>query len=182
VEALTPAVRAAFDALIGEDRWHLAARWGFPTRLPGPGGPAVGWHIDGDWFNHHLTSGEQVLSPIFLWDNIGPADGPTLLAVGSHQAVARLLSDAEPDGVPGEEIGRFFHNRLQVGETTAATGTAGDVIICHPFLAHSVNPVGPKRPRYISKIAVHGFAPLTFDAGAPNLSPVERAIVQALQP
>jgi hypothetical protein len=140
----------------------------------------VGWHIDGDWFTHHLTSGEQVLSPIFLWDDVGPGDGPTLLALGSHHAVARLLSGAEPDGIPGDEIGTFFHKRLQVNETIAATGTAGDVIICHPFLAHSVNPIGPRRPRYISNIAVHGFAQLNLDPVAGELSPVESAIAMAL--
>src|SRR5579862_5775181 len=122
VQALTPTVRDAFDSLMGEGRWHLAANWGLPTRLPGPGGPAVGWHIDGDWFRHHLTSGEQVLSPIFLWDDVGPDDGPTLLAVGSHHSVARLLRDSEPDGIPGDEIGRYFHKGLQVGDTVPATG------------------------------------------------------------
>ena len=180
VGALTPSVRDAFDSLVGEGRWHLAARWGFPTRLPGPGGNAVGWHIDGDWFTHHLTSGEQVLSPIFLWDDVGPGDGPTLLALGSHHVVARLLGGAEPIGIPGDEIGTFFHKRLQVNETIAASGTAGDVIICHPFLAHSVNPIGPRRPRYISNIAVHGFAQLNLDPVAAELSPVESAIAMAL--
>jgi hypothetical protein len=140
----------------------------------------VGWHIDGDWFRHHLLSGEQVLSPIFLWDDVSPDDGPTMLALGSHHAVARLLSDAEPEGVPGEDIGRFFHKRLQVGDTVAATGTAGDVIICHPFLAHSVNPIGPRGPRYISNVAVHGFAQLNLDPAAGELSPVESAIAMAL--
>jgi hypothetical protein len=180
VRALTRSVRDAFDSLVGDGRWHLAANWGFPTRLPGPGGSAVGWHIDGDWFGHHLTSGEQVLSPIFLWDDVGPGDGPTFLAVGSHHAVARLLSDAEPGGVPGEEIGRFLHRRLQVSETVAATRTAGDVIVCHPLLAHSVNPIGPSGPRYISNIAVHGYTQLNLDPAAAELSPVESAIVVAV--
>jgi hypothetical protein len=121
-----------------------------------------------------------VLSPIFLWDDVGPDDGPTLLAPGSHLRVARLLRDAEPDGVPGDEIGRFFHGRLQVDATIAATGTAGDVIICHPLLAHSVNPLGPSGPRYISNIAVHGFAPLNIDPAIARLAPVERAIAIAL--
>ena len=76
IEAVTPAVRAAFDALAGQGRWHLAAIWGFPTRFPGRC-PAQ-WHIDGDWFTHHVTSGEQVLTPIFLWSDVGVDDSPTL--------------------------------------------------------------------------------------------------------
>lgn len=38
---------------------------GFPTWFPGQ--EHLLWHIDGDWFTHHLTSGEQVLTPMFLW-------------------------------------------------------------------------------------------------------------------
>jgi hypothetical protein len=178
VQAITPRTRGAFDSLVGEGRWHVAGIWGFPTRLPGP--CRVQWHIDGDWFTHHTTSGEQVLTPIFLWEDVGPADSPTLLSPGSHHRVARFLSSAEPSGVPGSEIHAFIHERLQVGETVSATGAAGDVVVCHPFLAHTINPVGPHRPRYISNVAVHGFAPLNLDATAGALSPVEAAVAEAL--
>jgi hypothetical protein len=84
IDAVTPAVRAAFDALAGAGRWHLAAVWGFPTRFPGPG--AALWHIDGDWFTHHLTSSDQVLTPIFLWSDVGTDDSPNV-AVHAYQAL-----------------------------------------------------------------------------------------------
>jgi hypothetical protein len=91
-----------------------------------------------------------------------------------------MLRESEPEGIPGDIIGRFIHERLEVGEQVEATGAAGDVLVCHPFLAHTINPVGPRRPRYISNVAVHGFAPLNPDRSAAELSPVERAIAQAL--
>ena len=180
-DAATPAIRTAFDALAGANQWHLAANWGFPTRLPGTCDTL--WHIDGDWFTHHVTSGEQVLTPIFLWDDVDVDDGPTLLGVGSHLRVARLLADQEPDGVPGEDIGRFVHDNVRCEDVAPATGAAGDVFICHPFLAHTINPAGPKGPRYISNVAVHGTAPLKHKTTpSNNLTPVEIAIEHALRP
>ena len=55
------------------------------------------------------------------------------------------------------------------------------MIICHPFLAHTINPDGPKRPRYISNVAVHGRAPLQHIPGPSyELTPVEAANRHAL--
>ncbi len=178
--ALGPRIRKAVDALVGPGRWHFAAAWGFPTRFSGPIDPL--WHIDGDWFHHRLGSGDQILTPIFFWDTVGADDGPTLLWSGSHRTVARLLASREPDGIPGSEITSAVHqhvsgHRLQV---EPATGEAGDVILCHPFLAHTINPSGSSRPRYISNVAVHAFADMNFDEQRRTLSPVETAIAEAL--
>jgi hypothetical protein len=178
VDAVTPAVRAAFDALIGTGRWHVAATWGFPTRFPGASDAL--WHIDGDWFTHHVTSGEQVLTPIFLWSDVGIDDSPTLLAVGSHVDVARLLADHEPEGVSGAHIGQVVDSTVARHELAAATGEAGDLIVCHPFLAHSINPTGPARPRFISNVAVHGKQPLNIGPTKETRSPVEAVIRLAL--
>ena len=178
VEAVTAAVRAAFDRLTGSVGWHLAANWGFPVRGPGPLAPL--WHIDGDWFRHHVHAGDQVLTPIFLWQDVGENDGPTLLAAGSHQEVARLLAEHEPDGIAGDRIGDVVNQHVQPSRVDAATGRAGDVYVCHPFLAHSVNPVGCARPRFISNVAVHGRGPLRVTAASGPLSPVEVPVAGAL--
>jgi len=178
VEALTPVVRATFDALAGVGRWHLAANWGFPTRFPGSAN--LGWHIDGDWFTHHVTSGEQVLTPIFLWSDVGNDDSPTLLAVGSHYAVARLLADREPEGVSGPDIVGWVNSAIDPKVVAAATGEAGDLIVCHAFLAHSINPASPSGPRIISNLAVHGHHSLEVGPTTYAKSPVEAAIQQAL--
>jgi hypothetical protein len=175
---LTPAVRSAFDQLAGAGGWHLAGNWGFPSRFPGPVDPV--WHIDGDWFTHHLTSGEQILTPIFLWDDVGPSDGPTLLCPGSHRTVAKVLAEHEPAGIPGDRVAAVIHQSLRPAGSVPATGRAGDVIICHPFLAHTINPVGPNQARYLSNVAVHGFRQRTLTGDASSLTPVEKAIAHAL--
>jgi hypothetical protein len=61
-----------------------------------------------------VTSGEQVLTPILLWDEVDLDDSPTLLGVGSHLAVARLLVASEPEGISGEDIGRVLHDNVNV--------------------------------------------------------------------
>lgn len=127
--------------------------------------------------HHHVWSGEQVLTPIFLWHDVGPDDGPTLLARGSHRQVARLLANHEPDGIPGDRIATTVHEAVTVDDVVPATGTAGDVYICHPFLAHSFNPAGARRRRVISNVCVHGRAPI--DISRPG-TPVASAIANAL--
>jgi hypothetical protein len=178
--AVSPRMRAAVDQLVGTGRWHFAARWGFPTRFAGPIEPC--WHIDGDWFTHHLTSGDQVLTPIVFWDTVGPDDGPTLLWPGSHRAVARLLASREPAGIPGGEIAGAVQRHLSrdVPDPVPGIADAGDVILCHPFLAHTINPCGAARARYISNVAVHASSELNLDETRRQLSPVETAISQAL--
>jgi len=180
LQAVTKAVRHAFDELAGVGKWHMAANWGFPTRFPGPTDAL--WHIDGDWFTHHVNSGEQILTPIFFWDDVGPDDGPTLLCRGSHRPVAQLLAEHEPDGIRGDQIAVLVHEAIETSDVVAATGSAGDVIVCHPFLAHSINPAGPPKARFISNVAVHGFTPLNTFREPPPLTPVEVAIAQALAP
>jgi hypothetical protein len=175
-DALTDPVRSAFDALIGAGRWTLPGIWGFPWRLPGP--VVSQWHIDGDWFHHHLHSNEQVLTPIFLWHDVGDHDGPTLLAPGSHRAVARILAAHEPDGIPADRILEVISTAIPtVDRPVAATGSAGDVWICHPWLAHAINPVAPAAPRLISNVCVHGREPLSFEE--PR-NAVERAVAHVL--
>jgi hypothetical protein len=112
-----------------------------------------------------------------LWQEVGGDDSPTLLAPGSHRDVARLLASHEPDGIPGDEIIQSVHDGITVEHAVAATGEAGDVYLCHPFLAHTINPVGPEGARIISNCWIHGRRDI--DPGTPTTA-VERAIAEAL--
>lgn len=178
-EALTGRVAAAIDSLVGPDRWDAAPIWGFPTRRPSATPFDSVWHIDGDWFEHHLDSPEQVANLIILWHDVTETDAPTRLLPGSHRRVARLIADHEPAGIPGPEIKDLIHGSFRdaPGEIVLASGNAGDVILTHPFLVHSTNPVAPPTPRRISNLAIQGQSPLTITASG---SPVERAIAAAL--
>lgn len=110
--------------------------------------------------------------------NVDHDGGPTLLARGTHREVARLLARREPEGIPGDRIGSTVHDAINVVvDAVPATGTAGDVYVCHPFLAHSFNPIGPTEPRVVSNVCVHGRS--AIDLRSPS-TPVDRAVANAL--
>lgn len=107
----TPALHAAFDRLAGAGRWVPRGTLGtFPVRFPHAEEPGdAGWHIDvsfagdgdpADFFTWraNVCSRGRALLMLFLFCDIGEADAPTRIRVGSHRAVARLLA---PEGERG---------------------------------------------------------------------------------
>lgn len=155
VAAISPAVKDAFNSILGSGAWFVDSNWGFPTRFPGP--IQLGWHIDGNWFQHHIDSGDQVLSPLYLWQDVGDEDGPTLLVPGSQKRVAQLIIELEPEGLPGPAHLQSVHSLIDGSDAMPATGRAGDVYLFHPLLAHSINPDGPPSGRrVVSNVCVHG--------------------------
>jgi hypothetical protein len=177
-------VHAALDDLLGAGRWNRRTMQGwwpvvFPGFDTGPWQPPTdGWHVDGQQFHHHLDSPDQALLPIFLWSDIGPGDGGTALAEGSHKVAARILAAHEPDGLDHVELGRLVaaEPRRSVVE---AQGRAGDVVLVHPFLLHVGSMNTGERVRFITNPCITLKEPMRLDDPP---SPVERAIVAALSP
>ncbi|WP_051570890.1 hypothetical protein [Cryptosporangium arvum] len=188
VEAGTsPALRAAYDALIGPGRWRRRRGVGglVPVRFPSEEFPGdVGWHIEGSyrgtggyWAN--VRSRARGLLALFLFTDVGEHDAPTRLAIGSHRWVPRLLAGAGEAGMhPDDALGRLRPSVL-CRTVVHATGRAGDVFLGHPFLVHTATwPHRGVTPRMVAQPAVHagGFA---LDGSDP--SPVARAIVTGLR-
>lgn len=140
--AFTPRLEGAFDDLMGEGRWILRHALGWwPVVFPGFSKapwqePTAGWHVDGIQFHHHIDSPDQALLPIFLFNDMGPGDGGTCISPGSHKAAARILRDAEPDGLDVHTLAsRVSAHR---GGTVEVRGEAGDVALMHPFMLHTM--------------------------------------------
>jgi hypothetical protein len=55
-----------------------------------------------------------------------------------------------------------------------ATGPAGTVYLCHPFLVHAAQPLRGKLPRFLAQPTLLPRVPL--DPWREDVSPVERAI------
>jgi hypothetical protein len=136
------ALAAVYDALLGPDQWIRRAGVGgtVPIRFPSDEDPGdAGWHIDGSydvngtwWVNVHSRRGG--LLALSLFTNVGDNDAPTELIVGSHLDVPRVLA---PYGERGVEFnGRDLPATTFERPRTFATGTAGDVYVCHPFIVH----------------------------------------------
>jgi hypothetical protein len=181
--AVTGRFKGAVDDLLGANRWKPIEHMGWwPVAFPGFEKPedleaVADWHVDGGHFHHRLLGPEQGLLPLFLFSDVGPEDGGTLLVDGSHHAVARALSAAEPKGLAMAEL-MELSRRMPKSRITRLVGRAGDIALIHPLTVHARSPNLGKRVRFIANPQVTLRAPLRLNAD--DLSPVERAVARAV--
>jgi hypothetical protein len=188
---LAPALTAAYDELIGPGRWEPcvgSADLGetVVVRFPAEDERAnAGYHIEGSyaapdgsgagWVN--IRSRGRGLLALFLLTDVGRDDAPTRLLCGSHRAVPQFLA---PYGEAGTDSDAEFWRPSTLCMTVAhATGKAGDVFLCHPFLVHTATwPHRGAGPRMIAQPAIN--APDGFVLDGSDPSPVAQAIVAGL--
>ncbi|RJL31955.1 phytanoyl-CoA dioxygenase family protein [Bailinhaonella thermotolerans] len=189
--ANTPELHAAFDLLVGKDRWWPRGSLGtVPVRFPSEEEPGDdGWHIEAsfapedpaqyhDYLNWraNVRSRDRALLMLFLFSEVGPDDAPTRIRAGSHLTVARLL---EPLGEAGASILEFSPKAEEATRdlpTALATGRPGDVYLCHPFLVHAAQPHHGTRPRFMAQPPLFPREQLSIDRADGAYSPVEAAI------
>ncbi|WP_107057259.1 phytanoyl-CoA dioxygenase family protein [Streptomyces sp. NRRL WC-3742] len=187
--ATTERLHGAFDQLVGPGRWLPRLGLGtFPIRFPHADDPGdTGWHMDasytpegetGYWLN--LRSRERALLMLFLFSDVDADHGPTRIKVGSHLDVPAFLEPVGERGIDGMELCRAMDTagRLDAPERplALATGRAGDVYLCHPFLIHAAQPNHGTRPRFLAQPPLHSAAPLDLDRPDGTYTPVERAV------
>jgi hypothetical protein len=160
--ANAPALHRAFDALVGKGRWLPRATLGtFPVRFPGEQDPGdTGWHVDASFAGEdaaahdylswrvNVHSRGRALLMLFLFSDVGERDAPTRLAVGSHHDVARILAPRGEEGMTFMELAAALPPPRR---EALATGVAGTVYLCHPFLAHSAQPHRGIEPRFMAQ-------------------------------
>ena len=186
----SPRLHAALDQLAGAGRWRLPWHLGsFVARFPSAvrDGSMDHWHADisfpgpdsdsqrpndyETWRANWCSRG-RMLTLLMLFTDVGEADAPTLLRVGSHRVLARLLR-------PAGEAGLSTHAMNDVAAdcpVVTATGPAGTVYLCHPFLIHAGQPHQGTRPRILAQPMVLPREPVTLERADGDYSPVERAI------
>ncbi len=161
--ANTPLLHAAFDRLVGEGRWLPRPSLGtFPIRFPSCDEPAdTGWHAeasfqgdDGSWRLNVESKGRALLM-LFLFSDVDEDDAPTRIRVGSHLEVLNTTADRQ---------------------VALATGEAGTVYLCHPFLIHAAQPHHGTRPRFMAQPPLYPAEPLQLERADGRYSPVEIAI------
>jgi hypothetical protein len=187
VAGTQPVLWEAFDQLIGEDRWwHRRGVGGsipvrFPVLFAGQADPGdTGWHIEasfeqgGEWWVNYRSRSRGLLA-LYLFSDVEADGAPTRVRPGSHRDAARVLKAAGEEGMPFAQAAPLAAEASAGRPTTLATGQAGDVFLCHPFLVHAASwPHTGSQPRIIAQpgVALHDAFPL-----AETLSPVERGIV-----
>jgi len=177
-----PVLWEAFDQLIGEGRWWRRRGVGgsIPVRFPSQADPGdAGWHIEGsfevggDWWVNYRSRARGLLA-LYLFSDVDAASAPTRVRPGSHRDAARVLAPAGDEGMPFPRAAQLAARASAARPTELATGQAGDVIVCHPFLVHAASwPHTGRHPRIMAQpgVALHDAFPLV-----PPLSPVELAM------
>jgi hypothetical protein len=137
------------------------------------------WHIDGDFFLHFLDSPEQALLviPIFS-DEIGPNGGPTMIAPGAIPIVAKSLAES-PEGVMPKVL-NYSEIAHQCDEFLPMVGSAGDVVLMHPFMLHSASANTTRIPRFITNPPVSLKEPFRFDKPLEELSIIEQKTLKSI--
>jgi hypothetical protein len=187
------ALWGAYDQLLGAGTWwkHQGLGGTIPVRFPSEQDPGdAGWHIDGSfdgpdgsyWVN--VRSKKRGLLVLFLLTDVDDRSAPTRILKGSHLDVPRVLAPVGEEGISfahvASRLPRSTFNRQRV----LATGKAGDVYVCHPFLVHAAS--WPHRGRQARMIAQPGvgirepFA-LREEAAEGDVCPVEAAILRGLR-
>lgn len=188
--ANTSILHSAFDQLVGKGKWVPCMSMGaFPVRFPSETDNGdTGWHVDAgfpgsdpnDFFAYRINvhSKGRGLLMLFLFSDVSEQDAPTRILEGSHLDVAKLL---EPEGEQGLS---FMELAMKLPELpdraeTLATGKAGTVYLCHPFLVHAAQRHHGKVPKFMAQpplLLRSGF----HVTGTGSCSPVEQAIRNAI--
>lgn len=187
--ANTPRLHAAFDQLVGRGRWHRPAAMGtFPVRFPSAVDPGdAGWHIDVSFgtdtpdflsWRANIHSKGRALLMLFLFSDVGEHDAPTRIRVGSHADVARQLAPAGEQGLTLRDLAADGFAASAHRPVVTATGDAGTVYLCHPFLVHAAQPHQGERPRFLAQPPLLPVDPDNRPHG--DLNPVEQATARAL--
>jgi hypothetical protein len=193
--ANTPTLHGAFDQLVGRGRWLPREALGtFVVRFPSPDDPGdTAWHVDASFpppefegepelatdftkWRVNVRSRDRALLMLFLFSDTGEDDAPTRIRAGSHLDIARFL---EPHGEAG------LADELDVGVSEGrpevlATGAAGTVYLCHPFLVHGAQPHRGSTPRFLAQPELKPRTALSLERPDGRYSPVELAIRHAL--
>lgn len=185
--ANTNILHNAFDQLVGTDNWIQRQTLGsFPIRFPSKEqANDTGWHVDasfpGEDTNNYLEwrinihSKNRGLLMLFLFSDVTEVDAPTLIKVSSHFEVAKIL---EPEGEQGLSFMELAHriNSISTKDEIAATGKAGTVYLCHPFIVHAAQNHYGTSPKFMAQPPL--LTKNDFDIYRTDtlLSPVEKAI------
>ena len=179
----TPVLHHAFDQLVGKGRWFPRDRVGtFPVRFPNnKKANDTGWHADasfqgndGSW-RINVTSKGRALLMLFLFSDIGIDDAPTRILIGSHLDIPTLLQPYGEEGLNFIELAQKLTTTLD-RDIELATGKAGTVYLCHPFLIHAAQDNLIGSPRFLAQPPLLPAEPITLNRGDQDYSPVEIAI------
>lgn len=189
--ANTPILHSAFDQLVGKGNWIPRKTMGsFPIRFPSKEkANDTGWHVDAsfpgndasnyfEWRINIHSKGRGLLM-LFLFSDVSTLDAPTLLKVGSHFDVAKILL---PEGERGLSFMELAERLIPIPERPeiSATGKAGTVYLCHPFIVHAAQDHRGTLPKFMAQPALMTKSDFSINSREKDLCPVVSAILKGL--
>jgi hypothetical protein len=190
--ANTPLLLNAFDQLVGKGNWIPKTTLGsFPIRFPSKAKATdTGWHVDASFpgtnpnnyleWRINLYSKGRALLMLFLFSDVSEQDAPTRIRVGSHLDVARLLKPFGEKGLSFMELAQQLDCTKDRKEVVA-TGKAGAVYLCHPFLVHAAQDHRGTVPKFMAQPPLLTVKDFNFHRADNNFCPVEKAILMGME-
>ncbi len=200
----TPRLHRAYDQLFGAGRWSPPEWPGtFPVRFPHSNAPVdaewhvdAGWHVDEDWFRAledggdlskvdgrgfrlNIQSRGRALLLLLLYSDVTADDAPTVIRVGSHLDVPRMLVSFGAKGSPMLPA-RILERATAHRPETLATGEAGDAYLVHPFVVHAAQANTVGQPRFLAQAALEPLELVQTQRADADYSAVERAVRRGL--
>jgi len=184
------ALHAIFDQLVGAGKWIPCQNVGtFPVRFPATKQPVdTGKHVDASFpgndptnyfeWRINIKSRGRALLMLVLYSDVEETDAPTVIFNKSHIDVARVLSHEGDAGLSFMELASRV-DELPLEKRTHATGAAGTIYLCHPFMVHSAQSHNGKNPKFMAQPPLLLKNELTIE-NSGDYAPVERAIRNAL--
>ena len=184
--ANTPTLTTAFTQLAFDNWEPPTSIGGFPIRFPCRQ-PAMdtGWHVDAsfpgdvpeDYFewNINIQSRGRSLLMLFLFSDTTAKDAPTRLSVGSHIDVAQCLAPYGSSGLTFVRLSEKIKS-LPKRKEAIATGDAGTVYLCHPFLVHAAQDHKGLNPRFMAQTALVPKRDFNIWQTMNRCCPIEKAI------
>jgi len=189
--ANTEILHNAFDQLAGKGNWLPRQTLGtFPIRFPSskPAGD-TGWHVDAsfpgkdvnnyfDWRTNIQSKGRALLM-LFLFSDVAEIDAPTVIRVSSHLDVAKVLAPEGEKGLSFMELAGKLDS-LSKRKQALATGKAGTVYLCHPFIVHAAQDHHGITPKFMAQPPLLTKNDFNIHRPEEQLCPVEKAIVKGI--
>jgi len=188
----TAKLYTAFNQLIGAGKWISCRSVGtFPVRFPSAEQPNdTGKHVDASFpgddpsnffkWRVNVKSKSRALLMLVLYSDVTERDAPTVIYKKSHIDVAKLLYQEGDSGLSFMELANKL-NELPDREEVYATGKAGTVYLCHPFLVHAAQAHKGSSPKFMAQPPLLLRDELNISDSDIGYSPVEQSIRLALE-
>jgi hypothetical protein len=189
--ANTSILHNAFDQLAGKNNWIPRTTLGsFPIRFPCKE-PAndTGWHADasfpgedpGNYFEWRINihSKGRALLMLFLFSDVSERDAPTIIRKSSHLDVAKILEPEGEKGLSFMELAQRL-DTLPAREEVLATGKAGTVYLCHPFIVHAAQNHLGSNPKFMAQPPLLTSNDLNIHKTDAELYPIWKAILYGI--